>query len=94
VSSQDVMDSSEDEICVFVAASTFPPAFNNSLIVAKYSEVFSGAAERGESADKKLEANSFCPSNVLAFRFPPRDEAPCPPPSGNDDPDSNTRAGI
>ena len=81
MSSWEVMDSPENVVCFFVMTSSFPPAFDHSPIVPKYFEVFSRRADCDEIVDKKLEANSFCPSNVLPLSFPPREEAPSSPSS-------------
>ena len=81
------MDSPEDVICLFVSTSSFPPAFDHPSIIAEDFKVFSRCADCDESADKKLEANSFCPSNVAASSLLAWDKAPRMPPSCNDDAD-------
>ena len=84
------MDLSEDVICFLILTSSLPPTFDNPSIVSKDLEMFSGCADFDESVDKKLKANSFCPSNVSPSFLPSGDKLPCTPPSINNDADSDS----
>lgn len=94
VSSRDVVDASENFICLSVPISSFPPAFNNSTVVTENPEVLTQFTDCAEGMVKKFEAHRFCPSNVSAVHVPARDELPGSPPATDNNADANTGTGI
>jgi hypothetical protein len=56
---------------LLVFALAFPPAFNDTSIVAIELEVVSRGSCCKDGLDQKLKSNSFHPSNVMPIRFPP-----------------------
>ena len=84
------MDAAEDLVGFPIPAPPFPPTFNHSEVVSKDSEVLGGLACGTESASKKFEANSFCPSDIPALGLPSWDETPSSPFAADNNADTNT----
>ena len=90
----DAMDSAKNSICLLIPALTFPPAFDNALVVTIQLEVISWCAHGKECLRQELKPNGFHPSNVTSIRLLSWEELPCSPPVTNGDSNADTRAGI
>jgi hypothetical protein len=84
------VDAAEHFVGLPIPAPSFPPALDDSSIVSEDPEVLPWLTGRAESASKKLEANSFCPSDVSSVCLPSWDETPGPPLAANNNADANT----
>ena len=89
-----MVDMLEDGVDGFVPAPAFPPTFNNAAVVTVDLVTAAMVADCKQSADKKLEADSFSPSDISAFLVPARDEMPGLPPLLNDNANANPRTGV
>ena len=55
----------EDAIDFWVLMASFPPSFNDSIVISVNNEEAAKLRERGESEDEELKAHCLCPTNVL-----------------------------
>jgi hypothetical protein len=94
VSREEVVDSPEDDICLSVATSVFPPSFNNVPVIPKEPEVLARLTSHKDSMDKELKANCLGPPNVSSFSVPTLDEPPSSPTACDNNANANPRAGI
>jgi len=54
----------EDAIDFWVPMVSFPPSFNDSIVISMNDEEATKLRERGESEDEELKAHCLCPTNV------------------------------
>jgi hypothetical protein len=73
------MDPFENGISGPVLAPAFPPALDNSLVVAKNFDTMALWELIDECDNEELHPDCFCPANVSAFVFLPWEEPPCSP---------------
>jgi hypothetical protein len=86
----------EDIIDLLVLTPTIPPSFNDSFVVTMDGEVSVTLVSATEEADKTLEANSFCPSDVSfsAEHLPTGYESPGSPAAVDDNGNTHSRTCI
>jgi hypothetical protein len=94
VSREEVMDSPEDDICLSVATSAFPPSFHDAPVIPEEPEVLARLTSHEDSMDEELEANCFGPPNVSSFSVPTLEEPPSSLTACDNNSDANPRAGI
>ena len=58
------VDSAEYSICGWIFASEVPPAFDDPLVITVDLKVPANISKPNDRPDEKLEAESFCPTNV------------------------------
>ena len=90
MSVRDVVDPSEDLVDFPVSAPTPPPAFEDTMVVAKYLEHLARQACQSEGSGKEFEPNSFRPSNVSTICLPSWDELPRSPLVADNNADTKT----
>jgi hypothetical protein len=93
-SSEEVVDSPKDDVCLSVPTPSFPPAFNNAPVVTEEPEVLARFTNCEDSTDEEIEADCFSPSDVSPFSVPPWDEPPSSPAVCDDDRNSTSGTGI
>jgi hypothetical protein len=59
-----VMDTLEDGIDLWVATTSLPPSFNDSLVVTIDLDSLGPSIEFRKGSNKKFKSNSFCPADI------------------------------
>jgi hypothetical protein len=86
------LDALEDVVDWLVVMSSLTPASQDRLVVTPKAELEVGAVKSVEG--KELNANCLCPLNVMLLTLPSGYDTPGPPAGAENNPNSDSGAGV